>query len=400
MSSHEQSGAGRRDVPLDERMQARLDERAGQSALRRLRELPAGAVDFSSNDYLGLATGRELAHRLATQLAGLERAGSGASRLLGGNTLQTEALEQRAAQFHGAEAGLFFPSGFAAQSGLISTLAARGDTLLYDERVHASAHEGMRLSPAHRRAFRHNDIEHLEHQGLQSSGAVFVLAESIYSMDGDLAPLEELADCCARRGWHLILDEAHAGGLAGANGEGLACQLGLEGAVFARIITYGKAFGVAGGMVLGSATLRQYLINYCRAFIYSTGPLAAQVMAVQEAYELVAASSDARARLRALRGQLIRGLPASFCDAAGDAQADSPSAVVPLHFPGNQAVVELSEFLLQQGLALLPVRAPAVPEGSERLRCCLHAFNTPLQVDMLLEALRSAATALRAGNLS
>jgi 8-amino-7-oxononanoate synthase len=298
-------------------------------------------------------------------------------------------LEAHAAAFHRSEAALFFPTGYAAQSGLISTVAARGDILLYDALVHASAHEGMRLSPAARYPFAHNQVADLlavgenalqraAHRGGGEGGdavtpQVFVLVESIYSMDGDLAPLAEIAAACQARGWHLIVDEAHAGGLAGPHGEGLVYALHLQDRVFARVITYGKAFGAAGGMVLGSALLRRYLINYCRAFIYSTGPLLSQVVTVQEAYALVAAADSARERLRALRQALVDGLAPRWHLPSGPPERDSPSAIVPIYCPGNEQVLALSAQLAAAGYDLKAVRAPTVAAGAERLRCCLHA---------------------------
>jgi len=433
-------------------MRARLEERRQANALRDVLP-PTPLIDFSSNDYLGLARGGELAARVAERLYGLSmvgaaqagvlrggaeaglhaqaragaeahlhaqaragaeahlhaqartgdeaglhaqaRAGAGASRLLGGNFPLLEELEAHAAAFHHSEAGLFFTSGYAAQSGLISTVAARGDILLYDALVHASAHEGMRLSPAARYPFAHNQVADLTAVGesavqraaqkgaAELTGAsapsgtpapqVFVLVESIYSMDGDLAPLAEIAAACSQRGWHLLVDEAHAGGLAGPHGEGLVVELGLEAQVFARLITYGKAFGAAGGMVLGSALLRQYLINYCRAFIYSTGPLVAQVVTVQEAYRLVTAADAARRHLRALRRALVDGLAPCWHLPGAPPERDSPSAIVPLYCPGNEAVLRLSARLASAGYDVKPVRAPSVPVGQERLRCCLHA---------------------------
>lgn len=375
-------------------MRARLEERRQAKALRDVLP-PTGLVDYSSNDYLGLASGGELAARVAERLQGLSvaglvragagsaaypqaQAGAGASRLLGGNYPLLEELEAHAAAFHGSEAALFFSTGYAAQSGLISTVAARGDIILYDSLVHASAHEGMRLSPAARYPFAHNDPAALlaaaENAGPLAPGAqVFVLVESIYSMDGDLAPLAELAAVCQARGWNLIVDEAHAGGLAGPHGEGLVYALGLQDRVFARVITYGKAFGAAGGMVLGSALLRQYLINYCRAFIYSTGPLVSQVVTVQEAYALVATADAARTRLRALRRAFVDGLDPCWHLPSGPPERDSPSAIVPIYCPGNEQVLALSTQLAAAGYDLKAVRAPTVAAGSERLRCCLHA---------------------------
>ena len=380
---------------LSARMQASLREREQGDALRGLSGLGQG-VDFSSNDYLGLAYGghlaRSIAHRLGAALdSGDHQAGAGGSRLLTGNYPLVEELEEQIAQFHGAEAALFFSSGYAANTGLISTVAGRGDTILYDRLVHASTHEGMRLSAAKRIAFTHNDMDSLAGLAEQTTGQVFVLCESFYSMDGDQAPLVQMAELCARHSWHLIVDEAHAGGVAGDHGQGLVSALGIEELVFSRIITYGKAFGASGGAVLGSSLLRNFLINYCRAFIYSTGPIPAQVVAVQEAYRLVREAHSARSQISLLRTLLLEALPENFRAGFGSEDTDglNRSAVIPIPCSGNEAVVNLSHQLAAKGYNVRAIRSPSVPHGAERLRCCLHAYNTAAEVHGLAEVLKT-----------
>ncbi len=402
---------------LEQRWAAALEARAREGRLRELpgpRTGPDGrqAVDFSSNDYLGLARDAGLQQRLAERLSqrlagraangqhGPQHGGSGGSRLLTGNHPDMLALEEKAAAYHGVESGLLFGSGYHANAGLIAALAREGDVLLFDRLVHACMHEGMKLSPATARPFAHNSVQALAEalawagQHTKPGGQVYVLAESVYSMDGDVAPLADMARLCLAHEAVLLVDEAHGAGLLGPRGAGAVAALPaeLQQAVVARVVTYGKAFGAAGGMVLGPPLLRAHLINHCKPFLYTTAPHAAQVQAIDLAYEAVAAADAQRARLGALRRQLLEGLRGTVLEPP--ALLDLDAAVVPLMLPAaqetdrNQAVLDLSEQLLEAGLDLRAIRSPTVAPGSERLRCCLHAFNTPEEVDRLLEALQ------------
>ena len=396
MSDSRASAAGR---AWDRALREGLDRRSAEGALRGLR-LPTGLVDFSSNDYLGLARSGEQARRLAARLADAGRTGAGGSRLLTGHHPDVEALEARAAAFHGSEAALFFASGYHANAAVVASLAGRGDFVAFDRLVHASLHEGMRLCRAECRGFAHNDPDALEDllAAAPAGSRRLVLVESVYSMDGDLAPLAELAAVAERHGAALVVDEAHGAGLLGPAGAGLVPALGLGEAVWARVVTYGKAFGAAGACVLGSAALRDWLVNHARAFIYSTGPLAAQVAAVALAYDAVALADDARARVAALRERLLAGLAGTPW--APPEPERLAAAVVPLVLPAaagegdaarNRAIVALAGRLAGAGLDLRPIRRPTVPPGGERLRCCLHAHNTGAEVDALLAALRAEA---------
>ena len=233
-------------------LRRRLDERAARDALRRLR-LPDGKTDFCSNDYLGVVT-----NGLLEDGDGREAHGSGGSRLLAGNYALIEETEKMIAGFHSAPAGLIYNSGYDANVGLLSCVPGRGDIILYDALSHASIRDGVRLSFAQAHGFAHNDCNDLERRlAAGGDGTKFVVTESVFSMDGDLPPLEDMAALCGRYGAHLIVDEAHATGVIGAAGEGLVQQKGLEGACFARIHTFGKAMGCHGAVVLGSDRLRE-----------------------------------------------------------------------------------------------------------------------------------------------
>jgi 8-amino-7-oxononanoate synthase len=248
---------------------ARLEDRG------RLRSLaPRRGIDFASNDYLGIAASGAL---VGAARAALERGattGSGGSRLLRGNCEEHEALEAEAAAFFGAEAALFFPTGYAANSALLATLPQRGDLILYDELVHASMHEGLRLTRAEGRPFPHNDVDALEAslrewRAVSAAGAVWIAVESVYSMDGDFAPLADLAGLAARHGAVLVVDEAHATGVFGPAGRGLVAELPQRTHVI-TLHTCGKALGCEGALLAGPPVMRDFLVNRGRGFIFST----------------------------------------------------------------------------------------------------------------------------------
>ncbi|MBL4654010.1 MAG: aminotransferase class I/II-fold pyridoxal phosphate-dependent enzyme, partial [Flavobacteriales bacterium] len=248
---------------VEQTLSDKLENRKGENALRSLKTVN-GLIDFSSNDYLGFA--RDFA--VLNHSVGV--GGSTGSRLLTGNSIEAEELEAFIAEYHNAEAGLLYNSGYDANIGLLSCVPQRGDTVIYDELSHASIIDGIRLSRAESFKFKHNNLEHLETRLKSAKGNVFVVVESVYSMDGDFSPLQELINLKQKFDFNLIVDEAHATGLFGKKGEGRCVELGIQNEVFARVHTYGKALGCHGAIVLGSETLRSYLINFSRSFIYTT----------------------------------------------------------------------------------------------------------------------------------
>jgi 8-amino-7-oxononanoate synthase len=359
-------------------LRKRLDARAADGSLRALRQLTDG-IDFSSNDYLGLAQHPGLKERILHKLLETEeKIGATGSRLLTGNSSRTEQLEARLAQFHHAESGLLFQSGYAANIGLLASIPQEGDTVLYDQFVHASLRDGIRLSRAQARPFKHNDLSDLEKVLKTASGNVFIVVESVYSMDGDLCPLQDLVRLAKANGAHIILDEAHSTGIFGPNGEGLAVAENIENQIFARLHTFGKAMGCHGAVVVGSQLLREYLINFARPFVFSTGMALTEIMAIEAAYELLAESSDARQQL----WDIIHFFNKIFATPNGQWQLN-PSPVQSLVVPGNVAVVAVGAHLRQHGINALPIRYPSVPKGGERLRFCLHAYNRPHEVAAL-----------------
>ncbi len=257
-------------------MAENLDERRITHSIRKLIPSDSSFTDFCSNDYLGLARSESLLKKVEAEWQKLKSLktpqllGSGGSRLLAGDSHYAEKLESELAEFYGAESVLLFNSGYAANLGLFSSLAKRGDTILYDELIHASVRDGIRLSPAKSWSFNHNDVNHLEELLKKAEGAVFVAAEAIYSMDGDECPMSEIVGLCEKYGASFILDEAHSNGLYGKKGQGLAVEKNLHTKIFARLLTFGKAGGCHGAAVAGSANLKNYLVNFSRPFIYTT----------------------------------------------------------------------------------------------------------------------------------
>ena len=250
----------------DDFLLKKLNERQEQNAFRRLL-LPQGKTDLCSNDYLGIVRNQLIEKQLGESAHTAYRHGSTGSRLLAGNYALVEETEKMLAAFHDAEAGLIFNSGYDANLGLLSCVPQRGDTIIYDYLSHASLRDGIRLSFAQSFSFKHNDLADLEKRLQAATGTIFVVTESVFSMDGDMAPLTAISDLCRQYGAHLIVDEAHATGVVGAKGEGLVQQLNLQTACFARVHTFGKAVGCHGAIVLGSDRLRNYLVNFCRSFI-------------------------------------------------------------------------------------------------------------------------------------
>lgn len=353
----------------------KLNERKEQNAYRQLR-LPGNMIDFCSNDYLGLARRLVIDNEQLPKL----KHGSAGSRLLAGNYALIEAAEKKLADFHEAGAGLIFNSGYDANVGILSCIPQRGDTILYDYLSHASIRDGIRLSFAQSYSFQHNDIEDLKKRMHQATGEIFVVTESVFSMDGDKAPLKEIADLCTIYNASLIIDEAHATGVIGEKGEGLVQQLQLPSKCFARIHTFGKAVGCHGAVVLGSETLKNYLINFSRPFIYSTALPETSIAAILAAYAAFPSMKAERQQLK----QLITTFQQSSISYQ-KLVSDTPIQVVLV--PGNDAVKEVAAKLQSANLDVRAILYPTVPKDSERLRIVLHAFNTTEELERLIKTL-------------
>lgn len=365
-----------------------LQERASEGNLRSLSVYDQG-IDFYSNDYLGLASSGELRRRinqLREQQEPLPQ-GSTGSRLVSGNSSLAEELEQQLADFHGADTGLLFSSGYAANSGLLASIAGIGDCLIMDELIHASSVDGARLSRANKFIFRHNDADSFRDKLIKAresspEGSIFVAVESVYSMDGDFSPLSDLAQICTEFDAGLIVDEAHSNGITGRYGAGLVAELGLADQVFARIHTFGKGLGLHGAIVMGTSTLRQYLVNFCRPFIFSTALSADALLSIKAAYELLPELDEQREQLFSLVRH-FRQLTAQ----STYQWYDSNSWIQSLLIPGNDRAMTAAARLRERGFLVKAIRAPSVPPGTERIRICLHASNSIQEVEGLFEAL-------------
>lgn len=336
-------------------------------------------VDFCSNDYLGFAGSPVLQNKVEEEIKnnGKGSTGSTGSRLLSGNSDYALALEGYIASQHQCEAALLFNSGYDANLGLFSSLPQRGDTIITDELIHASIIDGARLSYANRYTFKHNDLQALEDKLKQAKGNCYVAIESVYSMDGDTPPIAEILNMADKYNAHLIVDEAHAVGLYGL---GLIDKT-LKYSIFARIVTFGKALGCHGAVVLGSALLKEYLVNFARSFIYTTAAPLHQLAAVKMAYGLLLESADQAQLLE----QNILHFKQSIKDNESYPLIRSDSGIQCIVLKSNEKAKLLAQILQNNGLDVRPILSPTVPAESERIRICLHSFNTKNEITLLTD---------------
>ncbi|BBU61987.1 8-amino-7-oxononanoate synthase [Methylosinus sp. C49] len=367
---------------------------ASLSAQDRLRTLaPRRGLDFSSNDFLALAESQELRAAAAAALARGVPIGAGGSRLLRGDHEEHQALEREAAAFFHAESALFFGAGFTANEALLSTLPQKGDLIVHDALVHASAHEGMRLSRAKSVAAAHNDADAFADHIVAwrrggGMGRPWIVVESLYSMDGDFAPLDALAEIAARHDGFLLIDEAHATGVHGPGGRGLAAALeGRDNVV--TLHTCGKALGVSGGLVLLPATLREFLINRCRQFIFATAPSPLVAACVRAALPIVEQAEGRRVALRSRVAFAARKL-----ECAG--LAPPQSQIAPVIVGSNARALALAAAMQALGYDIRAIRPPTVAEGTARLRISFTLHVSEAQVSAMVDDLAHALAGLPA----
>lgn len=370
--------------PLDDLLNEKLSQRTDAGLIRKLttQRLP---VDFFTNDYLGLARSKELFQTIESvhRDLGIQNGSSG-SRLLGGNSHLIEAVEKDLGKLFRSEAALIFNSGYAANLAVLSAVPQKGDTILYDSLAHASLKDGARLSLAARHSFLHNNLADLEQKLRSSKGKKFIVAESIYSMDGDTCPLKEIGLLAKRYDASVILDEAHSTGVMGPGGAGYSVEHGLHDKIDIRIYTFGKGMGIHGACVAGSEILIRYLINFARPFIYTTALSQHQVAAIRCAFSFLAENIFLQQDLRKKIDLYLHG--------AGQLPNRTPSrsAIQTILCDGNAAVKKLAARLHDKGFDVRPIVSPTVPKGGERLRICLHTFNSDEEINSLTEALNSS----------
>ncbi len=376
---------------IEQKLQAKLQAREREGNLRKL-SFARGEIDFCSNDYLGLARNAALYRQIMQRSSQHPQNGATGSRLISGNHPVTRELEARLATIFKSESALLFNSGYSANTAILSAIPQRDDTIIYDEYIHASLKEGARLSFAKRFSFVHNDLLDLENKLKKATGDIFVVAESVYSMDGDFAPLSAILALCQKYQANLIWDEAHSTGIWGENGNGIACENELDHRIFARIYTFGKAMGVHGACIVGSKVLMNYLVNFARSFIYTTALPLHSVIAVSEAFNYLAAhpelQKDIYSKIAFFRNELLKTAASSIQFEYIESQ--SPIQVVKTG--GNIHTRTVAERLQKKGFDVRPILSPTVKEGEERLRICLHTYNTFEEIHKLVQELVSLST--------
>ncbi len=372
---------------VDEKLKAILNARAEDLTLRSL-EQNGHLIDFASNDYLGLARSVELRQKTDEEYKKHMHFSHGAtgSRLISGNHKLYEELERFIADYHQAEAGLIFNSGYDANVGFFSAVPQPGDIVYADELVHASIRDGLKLTRASRSYFLHNDLADLEAQMQKHEGNKFIVVESIYSMDGDFAPLLELVELAQKYGANLVVDEAHATGVFGPKGEGRVVELGLQNRVYARVHTFGKALGGHGAVVLGSSVLREFLVNFARSFIYTTALPLYSLLWIKNAYDILSKGCYKELEMRFL----IDLLQGNLKGLSGADISTNKGPIQSLIVPGNGQAKQVSTALADAGFYAKAILYPTVPRGKERIRICLHQFNTKEEVVGLCNTIKEA----------
>lgn len=377
---------------LPKNLLQKIEDRKAAKAWRSL-DLPKGLVDFSSNDYLGFAVNETLFSKTFQLLLTENISDNGAtgSRLISGNHKLYELLERLLVTFHQVEAALVFNSGYDANVGFFGAVPQRGDLIFYDEHIHASIRDGIRISLAKAYKYAHNDVKALEQaidqndKVLGEGGTIYIVTESVFSMDGDSPDLIKLAKICKSKGYYLVVDEAHALGVLGKDGQGAVQQLGLQDLVFARTITFGKAMGCHGAAILGSGLLKEYLLNFARSFVYTTGLTPHTVATIISAYGFL--KDEGREEKERLQENIqyfgerakALGLSKHFLP--------SSSAIQSCLISGNEKVLKVSKNLEDKGFHVKAIRSPTVPEGKERLRFCLHSTNSKEEIGLMLNLL-------------
>jgi 8-amino-7-oxononanoate synthase len=363
-----------------------LAKRRQENALRKL--FPESSlIDFCSNDYLGFSKNLDIQLAIEEEISKSKNKTLGAtgSRLISGNTNYVELLEKKIANHHHAETALIFNSGYDANVGLLSCIARREDTIIYDSLSHASIIDGVKLSAASKKfKFIHNNLSDLEKKIRNSSGNIFVVIESLYSMDGDFAPLVEIEKICSKNNANLIVDEAHANGVYGKYGNGITSELELENKIFARIYTFGKAIGAHGAAVVGSNVLRDYLINFSRAFIYTTAMPFHSLVTINCCYNYLENAEDERYNLlNAI--QIFQ----KVCNNLNISCNSNQSPIQSIIIPGNDRVKNTAFLLIENGFDVRPILSPTVAKGRERLRICLHSYNTKSEIETMLQLIKT-----------
>jgi 8-amino-7-oxononanoate synthase len=389
---------------LPKKLTNKLIIREENNSLRKLSP-QNNLVDFSSNDYLGFAKSEVIfdeTHQLLIDKNSKQNGATG-SRLLSGNHFLYDEVETFLSEFHQTETATIFNSGYDANIGLFSCVPQRNDVIFYDEFCHASIRDGIQLSNAKSFKFLHNNLAGLEKRLLAIKAdaiahefEIYVVTESVFSMDGDSPDLISIAEICKKYNIYLIVDEAHAVGVFGVQGSGLVQKLQLQDAVFARIITFGKALGCHGAAILGSKDLQNYLVNFGRSFIYTTGLSPHSLATIQIAYNSLRKNSTEtenpykklNENIQFFKSEITQlQLPLFYLDETSKISCGfiaSNSAIHSCIIPGNTRVKKIADKLRKKGFETKAILSPTVPKQQERLRFCLHSYNSKKEIREVL----------------
>ena len=381
-------------MKLPQNLAAKLQTRKQNNAVR---QLPSNnnLVDFASNDYIGLSKSKavfDATHRFLTDNK-IQQNGATGSRLLSGNHDLYAITEQFIAQFHQSESALIFNSGYDANVGFFGCVPQKNDFILYDELCHASIRDGILMGYAKSYKFKHNEGADLERlialcqektNEKNNLSEIYIVTESVFSMDGDTPNLTELVAISKKYNCLLVIDEAHALGIFSKNGAGLLQELNLTNGVFARIVTFGKGLGCHGAAILGSQDLKDYLVNFARSFIYTTGLSPHSVATILMAYQHLETDSDG---IQKLQHNILYFNQQKNLLSLKPLFVRSKSAIQSAIVPGNDKVKTIATQLQKNGFDVKAILAPTVPNGQERLRFCLHSYNSEKEISEVLQLL-------------
>jgi 8-amino-7-oxononanoate synthase len=373
-------------------LQLKLDNRKQNQSFREL-QTSNYLIDFSSNDYLGFAKSEDVFNETHQYLIdkNIKINGATGSRLISGNHDLYPITEKIIADFHQSETALIFNSGYDANIGFFGCVPQRNDIILYDELCHASIRDGIKMSNAKSYKLNHNDFEDLEAKILKfcliknsrnaSNFEIYVVTESVFSMDGDCPNLEELVRVCEKYNCLLVIDEAHALGVFGEKGQGLVQEYQYQDKIFARIMTFGKGLGCHGAAILGTQNLKNYLVNFARSFIYTTGLSPHSIASVLIAYQHL---SKDNTEVEKLKSNIIHFNQQKNLLGLKQLFVRSKSAIQSAIIPGNEKVKNIAKIIQENGFSVKAILSPTVPEGQERLRICLHSYDSKDDISELL----------------
>ena len=366
----------------------KLEIRKQNNAFRQLSS-PSNRIDFSSNDYISFSRSELIFQETHDYLVShkLMQNGATGSRLISGNHLVYTEAEDYIAKFHKAESALIFNSGYDANVGFFSCVPQKDDLILYDELSHASIRDGIQISNTKSYKFKHNDFEDLERlisKFRDNFATIYIVTESVFSMDGDTPNLDELAKLCEKHDCLLVVDEAHALGVFGEKGEGLIQSMNLQDRVFARIMTFGKGLGAHGAAILGPQELKDYLINFSRSLIYTTGLSPHSVATILIAYQHLEKDQN---NIQKLRENIVFFNQIKNMLCLKPIFVRSKSVIQCAIIPGNEKVKTVAKQIQDKGFDVKAILSPTVPEGQERLRFCLHSHNSKEEIEAVLTLL-------------